>query len=415
MMFDTIIIGGGLAGLAAGIRSQQAGRHCLIVSTGQSALHFNSGTFDLLRRLPDGTQVTSPAESLPQLREMAPSHPYSKLTDKEFTDYAEASRELLTNAGISVKGTARKNHYRLSPMAVTKTAWLSMQEFLTTDEAGKYNFSKALLVDFTGYMDFYTEFFINKFEKSGVEITKAELDLGPLFDKAEMPLEQRSVNIERLFEIEEMFLKLAQFIKDHAGDAEEVLIPSVFGNNSIEAAHRLEELSGKKVEFLATFPPTVCGIRAQQKLKKQFEELGGYYIIGDTVTKAEIKDGKIKAVYTEKQLDLPLEGEEYILATGSFFSDGIIAVDDQVIEPIFGLDVDYCARDQWFDYDFFAKQNAESFGIKTDDQFRAIKDGKPLENLHVCGASLAGFDGIKQGCGGGVSLLSALKVADLIK
>ncbi|MBV7299369.1 FAD-binding protein [Enterovibrio paralichthyis] len=76
LTFDTIVIGGGLAGYCAAIKSAQSGRKTALISQGEGSLHFASGSIDVLAKDPK-TQapVRYPFEAIAQL---AKAHPYRK-------------------------------------------------------------------------------------------------------------------------------------------------------------------------------------------------------------------------------------------------------------------------------------------------------------------------------------------------
>ena len=171
-----------------------------------------------------------------------------------------------------------------------------------------------------------------------------------------------------------------------------------------------------KVCLVPTMPPSVPGIRSQMALRRAFERFGGVFMLGDTVVKADITRDKVVKIYTENHGDYGLEADSYVLATGSYFSKGLIARPDSVVEPIFGCDVDCSTnRADWYDVSFFNPQNYMRFGVVTDDRFRAVRNGSVVNNLYVIGSVLGGFNALQQGCGAGVSMISALYVADNIK
>ena len=55
------------------------------------------------------------------------------------------------------------------------------------------------------------------------------------------------------------------------------------------------------------------------------------------------------------------------------------------------------------------------YGVATDVQFRCLKQGQPIKNLRAIGSVLSGHDAVKMGDGTGVSLLTAIAVADYIR
>ena len=164
MKFDTIIIGGGLAGLTCGIALQRQGVKCAIVSAGHSALHFSSGSFDLLNTLPDGTPVESPLKAMESL---PATHPYAKIGSGRIKALADEAKSLLCSCGVAVKGDAETPHLRFTPMGTTKPTWLSFEEIATLDKPGVSLGEKLLIVNFAGFLDFNTAFIAKELEAAG--------------------------------------------------------------------------------------------------------------------------------------------------------------------------------------------------------------------------------------------------------
>lgn len=413
MRFDTIIIGGGLAGLVCGIKLQKAGKRCAIVSAGQSAMHFSSGTFDLLGRMPDGTPVTSPMEAIPALN---PEHPYSILGAADVKKYSEEAKSFFEGCSITVNGDSSANTWRITPTGERKPAWLTLGDFTSLTSKNEKIGDKALIVNILGYLDFNTKFLADSFEKQGTQCRVTALKLEEMERLRKNPSEMRATNIARVMDRDNIWVKAAEKIKEMIQDEDVVVLPAVFGLKDASIVDKIKEAIKVKTMFVATMPPSVPGIRSQMTLKTEFEKSGGKYFLGDTVTEAELSENdSVICIKTSNFDSIRLEAQDFVLASGSFFSKGMIATPDRVYEPVFNIDLSYAeGRDKWFDRNFWNRQNYISYGAKVDSDLLTHINGKKIANLYAIGSLLGGSNTLYEGCGGGIAIITALAAADRI-
>ena len=454
MKFDVILIGGGLSSLVCGIRLQKAGRRCLMVSAGQNALHFSSGAFGLLGSLPDGTAVQYPLEAIPSL---PAGHPYAKIGVGKIAEYAAMAPGFFEScgvhlvaavpaaaaaadpgaadaAGVAVPASAGpgaaaaaadpvlrsvRNGFRFTATGTMKPAWLAMSEvaFFPTEVALRDSdgapVESALIVNFAGFLDFNARFIAEGLEKNGIRCRLETVRIDDVERLRKNPSEMRSVNIARVMTREQNWKGFAHQVKELMKGEDMVVLPEVFGLGGELIPQWLSEMIPAKVTYVGTMPPSVCGIRTQMRLKEAFESAGGTFLLGDEVLDPEVEDGRVLCVRTSNLGSMRLVADSYVLASGNLFGNGLTAAPGEFREPVFGLDVDYPQdRSDWYDPDFFAKQNYIGVGVKTDGAFHPYIAGRVVENLYVAGSEVGGCNSLAEGSGAGVAIMTAFKVAD---
>lgn len=408
MRYDTIIIGGGLSGLTCGIALAKGGKRVAVIAAGQSTLHFNSGSISLLGYDAEGNVVTNPLESITKLPE---THPYHRVSD--VAARAEEAAKLLKEAGLKFSGSATANHFRLTPIGVWKPSWLTTDGMVTSKEEGKLPYKKVTVANIRGYLDMPTEFLVENLRKTGAEVELKEFATDTLDFARHTPCELRATNIAKYLADDANLSEVATAINGLNASGEVIFLPAVLGLSDAETAEKLRKLVRKPIEYVATMPPSVPGVRIQKQLIKYFQQLGGYYFRSDIVKNGKLDGkGKVASVETENLADEVLYADNYVLCSGSFQSRGLRSNYEGVFEPVFGADVEAGKnRADWHADYVFDAQPYMSYGVKTDNKLHVLRNGKPVENLFAAGQVLAGHNPVKLDDATGVALLTALEVA----
>ena len=411
MRMDTVIMGGGLSGLACGIALAKRGKRVAIVASGQSTLLFNGGSMELLGCI-DDKAVNTPLEAIATLPQ---NHPYSKIGADRIAALTERVKLLFNDSGISMEGNAAANHWRITPMGVAKPAWLTLKENFRIDDLNNLPARRLALMCVRGFFDEPNGMLAQGLRDLGFEVDKIEFTTDDITALRRSPSEMRATSLAKHLVSNAALQRVADQINLLAKDADMALLPSVFDQSDESGFQALQAMVNKPLRLIATLPPAVAGMRIATQLRHYFRMLGGTYLMGDSAVSGTFEGDRLTSVTTAKLADMPLKADNFVLATGSFISRGLIADYEHVYEPVLGVDVDADSDpDTWTRFGVLQPQPYFGYGVATDDQLHCLKDGKPISNLYAIGSVLSGHDAVKMGDGTGVSLLTALAVNDHI-
>lgn len=418
MKFDSIVIGGGMAGLSAALRLAEAGQKTLLMASGQSALHFSSGSVDLLES--DG----DPRAALPAFMAAHPDHPYSKVGMQNIEGSLADLQRHCAEEGLPLM-RQEHNHQRLTPIGTLKSTWLSPDTCACMTDAPAPD--AILLATLEGFRDFHPALAAAnlathaRFAHS--RILTGEIRLPQLAQFSRNPHEFRSADIARLFDKQgpgqqDLLADLAREISRMVQGCgvpgcRHIVLPACLSLGLVgPRLSELERRTGCTIKEVATMPPSLIGMRMQEALKRRFMALGGTFLTSERVLGARYDGDKVIGVHSQHGEDQLFEADHFVLASGSFFSRGLESRLGGIREPIFDADVlSLAEHDAWAGRRLFDHHPFMGFGVKTDERLRVLRGGRPLTNLYGAGSVLAHYDPIKEGSGSGVAVATGWQAA----
>ena len=411
---DAVVVGAGLAGLAAGVRLAQAGLRTTLVAKGPGATHLAPPTIDVLGYAPD--LVERPAAALASFAAERPDHPYARLPAYTVAASAEWLRALVPS--LAYVGTIEENLLLPTGVGVPKPSAFVPEAMAAGDLRSGGRFAFAGL---RALKDFYPRLLAEN-------LSQAKLPTGVTVDARAVQLTDPGTEADvsplgyaRMFEDQEFRSVVAAELLPKLEPGESVGFPSVLGLHE----HRttwldLQDRLGRPVFEVPTLPPSVAGIRLFHALCGTFVLAGGRLLMGSTAAGAETNDGVVTNVVIQSAAarTRPIEAKSFVLATGGF-AEGALFLDSygEVHESVFGLAVSGIpAGEPRFAPRYFDDQPMARAGISVDERLRPLDlaGNVAFRNLFAAGAALGGAEPWRELSGNGLALASGFAAASAI-
>ncbi len=401
MHYDLIVMGMGLSGLMAAKTGAENGRKVLIIGKGTGSLCLFSNTIDLLGRLSGGTTMK---EALSQWTKDRPDHPYSKV-GPERIDEAFSSFISLFPPPYTFKTDGGRNCLLLTGAGTLRPTYLLPMTMVAGTSLKPEN---VLLIGFKGFKDFYANYVADQLNCRGVTL--------PLH-KA-MRQEVTAAALSRWMEERSFREIIGKEIKGQLHGETRVGLPAVLGmRDPVTVKKDLEEMTGAEVFEIPVLPPSIPGMRIFNRFKEWLIQKGVTFLQGHSVSKTVLRGRKCEKIEVfHPPLSTSYSSERYVVATGRFLGGGLMAREEGIYEPLFGLPVSQpSSRGEWFQKTFFndLSHPLHRAGILTDSWLRPVdaQGDLVLENLWIAGSILAHHDSIDEKSREGIEIATGYMAA----
>lgn len=407
---DVLVVGGGLAGTTAAIAAARGGVRVRLVTYKENTLRNASGLIDVLGYHGSDEPIAEPFEAIPDLPD---EHPYRRVG-------VDAVREALSLFDEIADGLYEGSHTETNALSPTYGGRVKpTSRYPASAAAGLASrLEETLLVGFETVTTFDAPLAAERLDSSvpfdvrGVTIPFP----GDFRSDARITRLAGALDADDLLDRERRIgtrEALAARVAEHLGNAERVGFPAILGDHEPrEVRESLESELGVPVFEVPMGPPSLPGMRLEDRLERALDEEGVRVEAGNPVVGYEEDDGRITAAYVDRgRRRVPYHAEQVVLATGGLVGKGIDSSRGGVEEPVFGCHVPQPEdRYEWFHDGVFDDQPYARFGVRIDDDLRPLDSGGDPEfaNLRAAGAVLGGYDLAREKSGSGVSLATGL-------